>query len=89
MGKERVMTVKYTNKAGEVIYKTYTYKSCRSTSKCLVGKSTIHKDTIKEFKSTLTDEQKKVFSELLRDAIINKKYLSTNHVELEFKKRGI
>ena len=89
MAKERVMTVKYVNKAGETIYKTYRYKSCRSTSSCLVGKTTIHKETIKEFKSTLTDEQRAVFNEMLKDAIINKKYLSTNHVEIEFKKIGL
>lgn len=87
--KERVMTVKYTNKAGEVIYKTYTYKAYNSTSRCLVGKTTIHQKAIKEFKSTLTDEQRIVFNELLKNAIINKEYLSTNKVELEFKKRGI
>lgn len=89
MGKERVMTVKYVNKAGETVYKTYKYKTYKSTSSCLVGKTRIHKETIREFKATLTEEQRKVFNELLRDAILNKKYLSTNTVELEFKKRGI
>lgn len=89
MGKQRVMTIKYTNKLGETVCKTYTYKSYKTTSKCLVGKTTIHQDAIKEFKSKLTDEQREVFSELLKNAIINKEYLSTNKVELEFKKRGI
>lgn len=89
MAKERVMTVKYTNKAGETVYKTYTYKSYKSTSSCLVGKTTIHQEAIKEFKSKLTTEQIKVFNELLKEAIINKQYLSTNMVEKEFTKRGI
>lgn len=83
------MTVKYVNKAGETVYKTYKYKNYKSTSSCLVGKTTIRKEAIRAFKATLTEEQRKVFNELLKDAIINKKYLSTNTVELEFKKRGI
>ena len=89
MGKQRIMTVKYTNKAGETVYKTYTYNSYKTTSQCLVGKSTIHQERIREFKSTLTEEQRKVFNEMLREAIINKTYLSTNIVEKEFTKRGI
>ena len=89
MGKQRIMTVKYINKAGETVYKTYTYNSYKTTSKCLVGKSTIHQEKIREFKSKLNDEQRKVFNEMLKEAIINKTYLSTNKVELEFKKRGI
>lgn len=89
MSKQRIMTVKYTTKSGETVYKTYTYKSYKTTSKCLVGKTTIHKEAIREFKSTLTEEQRKVFNELLKDAIINKTYLSTNMVEKEFIKKGV
>lgn len=89
MSKQRIMTVKYTTKSGETVSKTYTYKSYKTTSKCLVGKTTIHKEAIREFKSTLTEAQRKVFNELLRDAIINKTYLSTNMVEKEFIKKGI
>lgn len=89
MGKQRIMTVKYTNKAGETVYKTYTYNSYKTTSQCLVGKSTIHQERIREFKSTLTEAQRKVLNEMLREAIINKTYLSTNIVEKEFTKRGI
>ena len=37
----------------------------------------------------LSDERREIFNEMLKDALINKKYLSTNIVELEFKKRGI
>jgi len=89
MAKERIMTVKYTNKAGETVYKTYKYNSYKTASKCLVGKTKIYQDRIRDFKANLTEAQRIVFNELLRDAIINKKYLSTNTVEIEFKKRGI
>lgn len=89
MGKQRIMTVRYKTKSGETVSKTYAYNSYKTTSKCLVGKSTIHQERIREFKSTLTEEQRKVFNEMLKDAIISKKYLSTNKVELEFKKRGL
>ena len=89
MGKERIMTVKYTNKAGETVYKTYTYNSYKTRSTCLVGKTKINQDSIRCFKATLTEEQRKVFNELLRDAIINKTYLSTNMVEKEFIKKGV
>jgi hypothetical protein len=89
MGKQRVMTIRYKNKAGETVSKTYTYNSYKTTSQCLVGKSTIHQERIREFKSKLNNEQRVVFNELLKEAIINKTYLSTNIVEKEFTKRGI
>ena len=87
--KEMLIRRKYINKNGEEVEKVYIYDNRKKSSQCLAGKTKIDKDAIKEFKSKLSDERLKVFKEMLKDALINKKYLSTNIVELEFKKRGI
>jgi hypothetical protein len=87
--KEMLVKRKYINKNGEEVEKVYIYNNRKESSQCLVGKTKIDQKAIKEFKGKLSEERKEVFVEMLKDALINKKYLSTNIVELEFKKRGI
>ena len=87
--KEMLIRRKYINKNGEEVEKVYIYKNRKESSQCLVGKTKIDQKAIREFKSKLSEERKEVFIEMLKEALINKTYLSTNMVELEFKKRGI
>lgn len=77
----RIVKTKYINKAGELVERTYQYEQKRTKygSKVLVGVRGIPRaENIKAFKQFISDEDRKIFNDILAEYIIDGKKLTSD-----------